>query len=229
MYILNDQVHRRFKEEVYTELARLGQALANPKRLEMLDLLAQRERHVEDLAQEMGLSLANASQHLRILLAARLVAVRRRGSYAYYRLAHPGVYRLWQALRQVAEAQLPEVQAVIERYLGERHELKGVDLEKLLARVQAGEVVLLDARPREEYQAGHLPGAQPAPLEELERLLPTLSPEREVVVYCRGPYCVFADEAVALLRQAGFRASRLSLSVPDLWAMGLPVERGGEG
>jgi rhodanese-related sulfurtransferase/predicted transcriptional regulator len=228
MRVLDAVTHRRFKDELYREFARIGQALASPRRLEMLDLLAQRERSVEDLAQEMGLSVANCSQHLRILAQARLVETRREGTRVYYRLAGDEVFRLWQAVRETGERRLAEITALVRRYLGERDELEAVDADELLRRVRAGEVILLDVRPLEEYRAGHVPGARPVPPERLEEILHTLPRDREIVAYCRGPYCVFSDEAVAILRAAGVNAHRLRLGLPDWRMLGLPVVEGDE-
>lgn len=216
--------HRRFKEEVYAEFARIAHALANPRRLEMIDLLAQRERTVEDLASELETGITNASQHLQVLLRARLVEVRRKGTYAHYRLADDQVYHAWLAVRELAENRLSEVKAIVQRYLGDRGELEGLDAYQLQERVKTGEVTLIDVRPREEYRAGHLPGARSAPLEELEEFLDVLPRECEIVAYCRGPYCVFSDEAVEALRQHGFQARRLHLGPADWKALGLPVE-----
>jgi DNA-binding transcriptional ArsR family regulator len=207
--------HRRFKDELYGEFARIGQALASPKRLEMLDLLAQREWPVDDLAREMNLTVANASQHLQVLLHDRLVEVRRQGTRAYYRLAGGDVYRLWQVMRELGETRLAEVPAVVRRHLGDRPEIQVLNVGELLRRVRAGDIILLDVRPEEEYRAGHLPGARPVPLVELTRTLKTLPKHRQLVVYCRGPYCLFSDEAVALLRRKGFQAHRLRTGYPD--------------
>ncbi|HEV2282539.1 MAG TPA: metalloregulator ArsR/SmtB family transcription factor [bacterium] len=211
--------HRSFKDELYAEFARIGQALASPKRLEMLDLLAQREWPVEELAREMDQTLANTSQHLQVLLRARLVEVRRQGTRAYYRLAGGDVYRLWQAIRELGEVRLAEVPAVVRRHLGERPDVQVLNVTELLRRVRAGDIILLDVRPVEEYRAGHLPGARPVPLAELTRTLKTLPKHRDLVVYCRGPYCVLSDEAVALLHRKGFRARRLALGFPDWQAL----------
>ncbi|HLW49010.1 MAG TPA: metalloregulator ArsR/SmtB family transcription factor [bacterium] len=210
--------HRTFKDELYAEFARIGQALASSKRLEMLDLLAQREWPVEELAREMDQTVANTSQHLQVLLRARLVDVRRQGTRAYYSLAGD-VYRVWQAMRELGEARLAEVPAVVRRHLGERPEIHVLNVTELLRRVRAGDIILLDVRPEEEYRAGHLPGARPMPLAHLTRTLKALPKHPEVVVYCRGPYCVFSDEAVALLRRKGFRAGRLPLGFPDWQAL----------
>ncbi len=211
--------HRKFKDEVYAEFARIGLALASPRRLEMLDLLAQREWPVEELAHEMDLTVANTSQHLQVLLRTRLVDVRREGTRAYYRLAGGDVYRLWQTVRDLGEARLAEVPAVVRRHLGDRQDIQVLNVAELLRRVKAGDIILLDVRPEEEYRAGHLPGARPVPLAELTRALKTLPKHRELVVYCRGPYCVFSDEAVTLLRRRGFRARRLHVGFPDWQAL----------
>ncbi|HEV2356478.1 MAG TPA: metalloregulator ArsR/SmtB family transcription factor [bacterium] len=200
---------------MYAEFARIGQALASPKRLEMFDLLAQREWAVEDLASEMDLTIANTSQHLQVLLRTRLVEARRQGTRAYYRLAGGDVYRMWQTMRELGEARLAEVPAVVRRHLGDRPDMQVLNVTELLRRVRAGDIILLDVRPEEEYRAGHLPGARPVPLAELARSLKTLPKHRELVVYCRGPYCVFSDEAVALLHRKGFQARRLRLGFPD--------------
>lgn len=183
----------------------------------MLDLLAQREWSVEELAREMGLSVANTSQHLQVLLRSRLVEVRRRGTRALYRIAGEDVYRAWRALGEVGEQRLAEAQVVLARYLGpDRHaRVLHLSLAELLEQVEAGRLILLDVRPPDEYAAGHLPGAQLAPLAQLAEVLHRLPRDREIVVYCRGPYCVFSDEAVVLLREAGFRAWRIRDSVWD--------------
>jgi rhodanese-related sulfurtransferase/DNA-binding transcriptional ArsR family regulator len=217
--------HRRFKDELYAELGRIGSAVASPRRLEILDLLAQRERTVEDLANEIGLSVANASRHLRVLAAARLVAVRRSGTFAHYRVANRSVLKLLRALGEAAEASLPEVQATLRKHLGPRS-LETLDPAAIVRRVEDDEVVLLDVRPEEEYRAGHIPGARMLPLEMLrqKRVVSTLPRDRELIVYCRGPYCVWADEAVELLRRHGFKARRLLLGAPDWTALGEELE-----
>lgn len=217
--------HRAFKDELYGEFARLGAALASPKRLEILDLLAQRERSVEDLAAELGLSVANASQHLRILAAARLTATRRRGTFVHYRLASPSVFRLFGTLRDVAAERLPELHAVVERHLGSRRE-PSPSARHVLRRAKKNEVVLLDVRPPEEFAAGHLPSARSMPLASMSRqgAFASLPRRGEIVVYCRGPYCVWADEAVDLLTRRGFTARRLLVGPPDWAALGEELE-----
>lgn len=215
---------RAFHDQIYTQFARIGKALANPHRLELLDLLAQSERTVEDLAREAALSIANASQHLQTLRGAGLVEARREGLYAYYRLADERVFRLWQAVREVGEARLAEVDRAVAAYLPGRALARAVAPADLLARLRDDAVVILDVRPVEEYATGHLPGARSVPVAELDAHLAELPRDREIVVYCRGPYCVFADEAVARLHARGYRAHRLDMGLPDWRAAGLPVE-----
>ena len=217
---------RTFKHLLYEQFARIGKALSGAHRLELLDVLAQGERSVEALAQETGMSVANASQHLQVLRAAQLVEVRREGVYSYYRLANERVFHLWQALRQVGEARLAEIDRIVQTYLHDRRLLQPISARELLARLAEGNIILLDVRPVEEYAAGHLPRALSIPLPELEVRLPELSCELDIVDYCRGPYCVFADEAVALLRAWGYHARRLEEGLPDWRALGFPVENG---
>lgn len=217
--------HRALKSQLYAQFARLGKSLASPARLELLDLLAQGERPVEGLAHEAHLSVANASAHLQVLAGARLVAQRKAGSHVYYRLADPSVYSLWAALRDTATAQLAEIDRLVEAYLTDRQTLEPLSREELLHRLGDGETIVLDVRPVLEYRQGHITGARSVPVEELEQRLGELDPHHEVVAYCRGPYCVFADEAVALLRARGRRASRYAEGYPEWAAAGFPVER----
>ncbi|MEX1157417.1 MAG: metalloregulator ArsR/SmtB family transcription factor [Thermomicrobiales bacterium] len=219
--------HREFKDALYAEFARIGKAVASPHRLEFLDLLAQREWNVEELAGETQLTVANASQHLQILRAAKLVSVRRDGNYAYYRLADDRAYRLWQAIRELGEVRLAEIDRIVRAFLGNRDELEPIDALTLLGRIQDEDLVVLDVRPIPEYQAGHLPGARSIPVGELEARLGELRPDQEIVAYCRGPYCVYADEAVELLTARGYLARRFSHGFPDWQVAGLPVEREG--
>ena len=194
--------------------------------MELLDLLAQGERSVEELAREAGLSLANASAHLQALARAQLVAARKAGLHVYYRLADPSVYRLWAALREAGSAQLAEIDRLVRLYLDDRQALEPLSRADFLLRLTVGETVVLDVRPTLEYRQGHVAGARSIPVAELEARLGELDPRREVVAYCRGPYCVFADEAVALLRARGLRAYRYAEGFPE-WAMaGLPIAEG---
>jgi rhodanese-related sulfurtransferase len=215
--------HRSFKDDVFRQLARIPKALSNPRRLELLDLLAQSERSVEDLADLTAMSVANTSQHLQVLRAAFLVTVRREGSRAYYALSSAAVFRAVQAMREVGQLQLAELDRIVRTYLGRREELETIGSGELLRRMRKDEVVVLDVRPADEYRSGHIHGARSVPVRELQRRLAELPKKTEVVAYCRGPYCVYADEAVALLRRRGFRALRLDTGFPDWKAAGLPV------
>ena len=217
--------HRAFKNQLFEQFARIGKALANPHRLELLDLLAQGERTVENLAQETSMSVASTSRHLQVLRAARLVEVRREGLYAYYRLADEQVFAVWQAIRNLGEARLAEIDLIVQTFLKNRDSLEAVDAEELLARLQDESVIILDVRPEEEYRAGHIPSARSVPVERLEAYLEEIPKDREIVAYCRGPYCVFSDEAVALLRSRGYQVRRLAQGLPDWRAAGMPVER----
>ena len=217
--------HRLFKDQLFEQFARIGKALANPHRLELVDLLAQGERTVEELASEAGMSVANTSRHLQDLRAARLVEVRREGLYGYYRLADERVFGVWQAMRELGETRLAEIDRLVETYLTNRDALEPVCAEELLAKTREGGVVVLDVRPEQEYRAGHIPGAHSVPLERLEAYLEEIPEDQEVVAYCRGPYCVFSDEAVELMRSRGYRARRLEEGLPEWRAAGRPVER----
>jgi rhodanese-related sulfurtransferase len=216
---------RRFKALLYEQFARMGKALANPHRLELLDVLAQGERTVEALAQETEMSVANASQHLQTLRAARLVETRRAGVSIYYRLASDQVSKLWLSLQECGEEHLAEVDQLVATFLQDRASFRPVTVNELRKAMQEERVILLDVRPQAEYQAGHLPQARSLPVSELEARLSELPKEREIVAYCRGPYCVFADEAVALLRAHGYEARRLQEGVAEWRHLGLPVMR----
>lgn len=215
---------RSFKNQLYEQFARVGKALASAHRLELLDVLAQGERTVEALAQETGMPMASASQHLQVLRAARLVETRRVGVSIYYRLASEDVAALWLCLRSAGERHLAEIDQVVETFLQHRSHLQPVSAHDLLEWLRSDQVILLDVRPVEEYRAGHLPQALSMPVAELEARLEELPSDKEIVAYCRGPYCVFADEAVALLRARGYQARRLEEGVPDWRQLGLPVE-----
>jgi len=216
---------RQFKDELYGQFARIGKALSNPHRLELVDLLAQGERTVEDLATEANLPIANASQHLQVLRAAQLVDVRRDGLYAYYRLSNERVFHVWQVLQDLGDHQLAEVGRLVQDFLQDRSSLQSVNAAELVKRMEAGDVLILDVRPELEYRSGHIPGARSIPVDELEARLAELPRDQEIIAYCRGPYCVFADEAVTLLQKHGYRARRLTDGLPDWQARNLPVER----
>lgn len=219
---------RSFKDAIYQQFARIGKATASPRRLELLDLLCQGPRTVEALARQAGQSVANTSQHLQVLRAARLVEAEKEGLYVTYRLAGGQVCDFFQALRRLAESRLAEVERVTRDFLEARGALEPVDGSALIGRVRRGEVTVLDVRPHEEYRAGHIPGAISVPLPELERRLAELPRDREIAAYCRGPYCVLALEAVDTLRSHGFDAIRLEDGVPDWRARGFTVAVGEE-
>jgi rhodanese-related sulfurtransferase len=215
--------HRRFKDAIYEQFARLGKAVSAPKRLELLELLCQGPRTVEALAEQAAMSVANASQHLQVLRAARLVDAEKKGLYVEYRLADDEVCRFFVALRGLAEARLAEVDRVTHEYFEHRGAMEAVEGDELMRRVKSGEVTVLDVRPAEEYRAGHIPGAISIPVDELKARLKELPKDREVVAYCRGPYCVMALEAVELLRKKGFEAHRMEQGVVDWRARGWRV------
>lgn len=216
---------RRFKDTIYAQLARIGKALASPKRLELLGLLCESPRTVEALARLASLSTANTSQHLRVLHHARLVETDRRGLFVEYRVADERVLRFLHLTSELAESRLAEIRNAMADFLKARGTLEAVSKKELLRRVRAGDVTVLDVRPTEEYRAGHIPGALSMPLPELRARLAQLPRDREIVAYCRGRYCLMAVEAVQLLRKAGYRAHRMEHGVVDWRANGWKIER----
>lgn len=220
------QLKRRFKDDIYRQLARVGKALASPKRLEILELLSQAERSVEELAAETAMSVANTSQHLRALDSAQLVNSRRNGRFVIYGLGDVLVSDFFRSFRLLAEDRLAEITRIRQRFFAAGHELTSLDRAKLLKRVRRGEVVVIDVRPAKEYRAAHISHAVSVPLEELRRRLAELPRDKTIVAYCRGPYCVLAAEAVELLAHQGFRAYRLEDGVDEWRAHGLPVSTG---
>jgi rhodanese-related sulfurtransferase len=214
------------KAAIYDQIARIGQATASPNRLELLDLLSQGARTVEALAQQTGQSVATTSHHLQVLRRARLVEGEKAGLYVTYRLADPQVGDFFLSLRHLAESRLAEVQQVTRQYLEARGALEPVDDDELVRRVRAGEVTLIDVRPREEYVAAHIPGAISVPLADLSKRAGALPKRPDVVAYCRGPYCVMALDAVDLLRRKGFRAQRMEHGVAEWRAHGWRVDTG---
>jgi rhodanese-related sulfurtransferase len=215
---------RRTKVALFDALASVAQALGNGRRAEIVDLLAQGERSVEDIASEISQSVANTSQHLQVLARTGLVRTRREGTRVFYRLASDRVSDLWAAARDVAARHVAEVSVLAEEYLGERDEIEQLSADELEQRLALGEVVVLDVRPEREFRAGHISGARSAPLPALEALVSKLPRRREIVAYCRGPYCVYADDAVRLLRARGLKARRLDVGFPEWRRAGLPVE-----
>jgi rhodanese-related sulfurtransferase/DNA-binding transcriptional ArsR family regulator len=213
-----------FKQDLFAQFARVGKALSNANRLEMLEYLAQGERTVESLAKVSGLSIANTSQHLQQLRQAGLVSNRKEGQHVHYRLSGEDVVHLLECLRRFAETHVAEVDRLISAYLTVKDGLEPLPAKELLNRARDGLVTVIDVRPPEEFAAGHVPGALNIPLSELERHLADLPTDREVVAYCRGPYCVLAYEAVDRLRKQGFQARRLQDGFPEWKGAGLPVE-----
>jgi rhodanese-related sulfurtransferase/DNA-binding transcriptional ArsR family regulator len=214
---------RIFKDRVYEQLARISKAVASPQRLELLDLLTQSPRTVENLAQEAHLTVANTSRHLQILRTAHLITAEKEGVFVRYRLTDDAVADFYRALRILAASHLAELDQVTRQFFAERAELEPVNRKALLARARKGLVTIIDVRPAEEYRAGHIAGAMSIPVEELKTRLAELPRNQEIVAYCRGPYCVFAAQAVEILRTHGFQAVRLEDSVTDWRAHGLPV------
>jgi rhodanese-related sulfurtransferase len=218
--------HRDFKEPLYEQFARIGHALGSPKRVELLDLLAQGEKSVEVLAAQSGTPVKNTSAHLRVLRQARLVETRRQGTFVHYRLAGDDVIGLLRSVQSVARERLAEVERVTNLYLKQRDELQPVTRQELRRLVRDDLVTVIDARPREEYEAGHIPGALSVPVAELKKRLDAIPKDREVIAYCRGPYCVYSLEAVTYLRKRGYRARRAEEGLPEWRASGLPIESG---
>jgi DNA-binding transcriptional ArsR family regulator len=217
--------HRDFKDRLYAQFARVGKALGSPHRIEILELLAQGERTVESLATEIGLSLANASQHLQALRRAALVDSRRDGLFVYYRLADSAVFSLCTAIRGVAERRLADLERLLNEHFGDRSQPEAIGMRDLLERMRSRDVVVLDARPANEYEAGHIAGAISVPIDELHERLRSLPRDKEYVAYCRGPYCIYADRAVELLTKSRRRARRLLEGFPEWRAAGFPISR----
>src|SRR6185295_6937030 len=207
--------HRAFKNRLYAQFARVGKAIASPPRLELLELLAQGERTVDSLATELHTPIANVSQHLKALRQAALVETRRHGQFVSYRLADPAVSDLCRAVRTVSEQRLAELDRLVRDHFGQRDASEPVSMKELLKRARAEDVVILDTRPTNEYEAGHIAGAISVPVDELRRRLKELPTSKEYVAYCRGPYCVYADQAVKLLQSRGRNARRLLEGFPE--------------
>jgi rhodanese-related sulfurtransferase/predicted transcriptional regulator len=217
---------REAKDALYQGFAEVARALGSGRRAEIVDLLAQGERSVEEMSIELGQSVANTSHHLRAMARAGLVATRRDGTRIFYRLASDRVGELWVALRDVAAEQVAGLDRLAQAYLGDRDGIEEVNRDELAARLAGGQVVVLDVRPEAEYAAGHIAGARSTPIRELRRHLRALPAGAEVVAYCRGPYCVYADDAVRELNRKGFRARRLIDGYPEWRRAGLPVAAG---
>ena len=218
--------HREFKDALYAQFARIGHALSSPKRIELIDLLGQGEKTVEQLADCIATPIKNTSAHLRVLRQARLLEARRDGTYVYYRLADDDVFRLLKSLETLGHSRLADVQHVVRMYLDGHDALEPVTFKELRHLMRNGDVTVVDVRPTEEYEAGHIPGALSLPVSELKRRLREIPKGKEVIAYCRGRYCVYSLEAVTLLRKHGYDARRAHEGLPDWRTAGLPVESG---
>lgn len=211
------------KDQIYDQFSRIGKALASPARLEILDLLSQGEKTVEQLAEQARLGIKNASAHLRTLREARLVEARKESPYVIYRLADDAVLGVVREIQSLARQRLAEVEQITRLYFDSPSDMEPIDSGELLRRIEAGEVTVLDVRPPDEYRAGHIPGAVSMPIEELERRLAQIPQDRPVIAYCRGPFCVFAIEAVETLRERGYLAQRMESGVTEWRMAGHPV------
>lgn len=218
---------RDMKDHIYEAIAQIGKATSSPKRLELLDLLCQSEKPVETLATQAGIDVKLASAHLKVLRIARLVETRKDGKHVFYRVADSEVAAFWVKLRSLAEMRSLEILKVSEQYFQDRDSMVSMDYKTLLKKARSGDVVILDVRPEDEYAAGHIPHAMSVPLAQLKKKLSEIPKSKEVVAYCRGPYCVLSHEAIEILRRKGYRVSRLSSGVSEWAAAGLPLERKG--
>jgi len=216
---------REFKDKVYGELAKITKAMANPHRLEIIELLAQGEFSVEQIAVQTNLSVANASQHLQVLKTAQLVDITRTGNFIHYRLSNINVFKTWKALRELGVERIAAIEKVVKDFRQSKFTFEAVTINQLIDKIKSDkEVTILDVRPEYEYNKGHITNAISIPIDELTKRLKELPKRSEIVAYCRGPFCVFADEAVALLTKAGYKATRLEEGFPDWQLEGLPVE-----
>lgn len=216
---------RRLKDSLYEYFARIGKATGSPKRLEILDLLCQSEKSVEEIARQADLDVKNASAHLKVLHSARLIDSRRSGKHVYYRVADATVAEYWLMTRAMAQHRFAEIERTVRSYFHERETMVTLDRQALLGKARKGDVIVLDVRPRSEYEQAHLPHARSVPLPELEQRLATLPRNKHIIAYCRGPYCVLSQEALEMLRKRGFKAFRLADGVLEWQAAGLPLVR----
>ncbi len=216
--------NREFKDKVYNELARITRALANPHRLEIVELLAQGESSVEQIALQTSLSIANASQHLQVLKTARLVDITRQGNFIHYRLANSNVFKAWKALRELGVERIATIEKLVKDFRQSKFRLESVTINDLFRKIESGKVAILDVRPEAEFNKGHIAGAISIPIDQLAARLKELPKRNGIIAYCRGPFCVFADEAVSILTKAGYKVTRLKEGFPDWQLEGLPVE-----
>ena len=214
---------RDFKNKVYEELAKITKALANPHRLEIIELLAQGEFSVEQIAIQTSLSVANASQHLQVLKTALLVDITRRGNFIHYRLANTNVFKTWKALRELGVERIATIEKLVRDFRQSKFKFESVTIDQLIRKIESGKITILDVRPEAEFNTGHIANAISIPIEQLADRMKELPKKNEIIAYCRGPFCVYADEAVAFLTKAGYKAMRLEEGFPDWSIMGLPV------
>ena len=214
---------RDFKNKVYKELAKITKALANPHRLEIIELLAQGEFSVEQIAIQTSLSVANASQHLQILKMAQLVDITRQGNFIHYRLANTNVFKAWKALRELGVERIATIEKLVRDFRQSKFKFELVTINQLIKKIESGKITILDVRPEAEFNTGHIANAISIPIEQLADRMKELPKKNEIIAYCRGPFCVYADEAVAFLTKAGYKAMRLEEGFPDWSIMGLPV------
>ena len=215
---------REFKTNVYSELCRITKSLANPHRLEIIELLAQGEVSVEQIAAQTNLPIANASQHLQVLKQAQLVEVNRQGNFIFYRLSNDNVFKAWKALRDLGVERISAIDNIVKEFKKAKFNFQSVTIDELIEKIDAGTVTVIDVRPESEYRQGHIASAVSIPIEGLSKRLKDLPKRTEVIAYCRGPFCVYADEAVAILVQAGFKAKRLAEGFPEWKLQDLPIE-----
>ena len=215
---------REFKDSIYSELAKITKAMANPHRLEIIELLAQGKFSVEQIATHTNLSIANASQHLQVLKTSQLVGINRHGNFIYYQLANINVFKAWKALRELGVERITSIEKIIKDFKQSKFNLESISINELIDRIQKRSVTILDVRPEAEYKCGHIENALSIPIEQLAQRLKELPRRNQIIAYCRGPFCVFADEAVALLTKNGYKAIRLEKGFPDWQLLGLPIE-----
>jgi rhodanese-related sulfurtransferase len=215
---------REFKDSIYLELAKITKAMANPHRLEIIELLAQGDFSVEQIAVHANLPIANASQHLQVLKSAQLVDINRHGNFIHYRLSNINVFKTWKALRELGVERIASVEKIVNEFRESKFTLESITINQLVGKIESGKVVILDVRPEAEYNRGHIADAISMPVDELKKRLNELPKRTEIVAYCRGPFCVYADEAVAILNKAGYKATRLEEGFPDWAVAGLPIE-----
>jgi len=215
---------RQFKNKIYTELAGIAKSIANPHRMEIIELLAQGEFSVVEIAGQTSLPVANASQHLQVLKQAQLVEINRKGNFIFYRLSNDNVFKAWKALRQLGVERISTIETIVKEFRKSRFDFQSVTIDELIEKLESGKITILDVRPESEYRHGHIANAVSMPIEELSKRLRELPKRTEIIAYCRGPFCVYADEAVALLTEAGYKATRLAEGFPDWKQLDLPVE-----